>query len=67
MLPGCYLDILWKGKLFFSDDIMLLVGSPCFANILLLLNIFQYIGTVISSEKNLPLAAVEGSTKVTPR
>ena len=34
-----------KGK-FFSEDITLLVRSPIFANILLLLNIFQYIGTV---------------------
>ena len=31
-----------KGK-FFSENNMKLVGWPCFANILLLLNIFEYI------------------------
>ena len=39
-----------KGK-FFSEDITLLVRSPIFANILLLLNIFQYIGTVKCLQK----------------
>ena len=56
-----------KGK-FFSEDNMKLVGSPCFANILLLLNIFSVhrdskmfakygdpTSNIISSEKNLPL------------
>jgi hypothetical protein len=57
-----------KGK-FFSEDIMLLMRSPTFANILLSLNIFQQIlrdskmfskiedltCNIISSEKNLPL------------
>ena len=32
--------------IFFSEDITMLVRSQIFANILLLLNIFQYIGTV---------------------
>ena len=53
---------------FFSEDITLIVRSPIFANILLLMNIFQLhrdskmfakIGdltsTILSSEKNLPL------------
>ena len=57
-----------KGK-FFSEDDMKLVGSPCFANILLLLNIFSVhrdskmfakygdpTSNIISSEKNLPLS-----------
>ena len=69
--------MLLKGK-FFSEDNMKLVGSPCFANILLLLNIFSVhrdskmfakygdpTSNIISSEKNLPLpktAPNEGKT-----
>ena len=36
---------------FFSEDITLLVRSPIFANILLLLNIFQYTGMVKCLQK----------------
>ena len=39
-----------KGK-FFSEDITLPVRSPIFPNILLLLNIFQYIGTIKCLQK----------------
>ena len=62
--------LLGKGK-FFSEDNMKLVGSPCFANILLLLNIFSVhrdskmfakygdpTSNIISSEKNLPLIPI---------